>query len=210
MDHVHAVDKLYKKDFGKLVTCVLSFSKDIDLATAEDIVQEAFSSALVDWNEKEIPINPSGWLYTVCRNKALNFLKKTKVDSISFDVAFEANDTTSSESPITDQQLKLLFTCAHPDLPPKSQVAITLKYVVNLKVEAIAKLLGLTVDGVDKILIRARQKIKSSNLLRDPLDSNVMKLRLPTVHKVIYLFLMKAINHLGEKKSFVKSFAKKH
>jgi RNA polymerase sigma-70 factor (ECF subfamily) len=188
MDNVQAaIDQLYKTHFGKMVASLLSFSIDIDLAAAEDIVQEAFSSALIDWRRNGMPANPSGWVYTVCRNKALNALKKIKANpALSNQIG--SYEHIVSESIIEDQQLKLLFTCANPDLPPKSQVAVTLKYVVNLKVESIARLLAMTLDGVDKILIRARQKIKSENLLRETtLDSAVLSSRLSIVHKIIYL-----------------------
>jgi RNA polymerase sigma factor (sigma-70 family) len=80
-------------------------------------------------------------------------------------------DLKFAETAFDDQQLKLLFACAHPDLTPKTQVVITLKYVANLKVEAIAKILAMSIDGVDKILLRARQKIKDEKiLLADPLS----------------------------------------
>jgi RNA polymerase sigma-70 factor (ECF subfamily) len=166
---------------------LLSFSNDIDIASAEDLVQESFSAALTEWNKNGIPSNPSGWLYTVCRNKALNSLKKLKTNKVSAEQE-QTYFIGDSESVVDDHQLKLLFTCANPDLPPKSQVAITLKYVVNLKVEAIARLLGMTLDGVDKILIRARQKIRSENLLREEsMHSQTLKSRLAMVHKIIYL-----------------------
>ena len=187
MDHVQAhVDQLYKTHFGRLVASMLSFSNDIDLSSAEDIVQEAFSAALTDWRKNGIPSNTAGWLYTVSRNKALNQVKKIAMNSISLNHK-ESYEDSLSESPIEDQQLTLLFTCADPDLPPKSQVTITLKYVVNLKVEAIARLLGLTVDGIDRILVRARQKIRAENLLRATNNAATLKSRLPIVHKIIYL-----------------------
>jgi RNA polymerase sigma-70 factor (ECF subfamily) len=182
-----AIDHLYKSHFGKLVASLLAFSNDIDLASAEDLVQEAFSAALVDWNKNGVPSNPSGWVFTVCRNKALNSIKKIKSNPIASEHE-RSYENIVAESVIEDQQLKLLFTCANPDLPPKSQVVITLKYVVNLKVGAISRLLGMTLDGVDKILIRARLKIKSENLLREvSLNPKVLHARLSIVHKIIYL-----------------------
>ena len=40
MDKVQQeVDRLYKSHFGKMVSSVLDFSRDIDLETAEDLVQ---------------------------------------------------------------------------------------------------------------------------------------------------------------------------
>ena len=183
-----AADSLYKTHFGKLVTSMLRFSRDIDLETAEDLVQDSFVAALTTWKKTGIPGNPAGWLYNVCRNKALNKIKRDK----KFKNPFEnkesiAEETEFSESVFDDQQLKLLFSCANPRLSPKVQVVITLKYVINLKVEAIAKVLGMTIDGIDKLLIRARQKIKMENIfLKEPLPST-LRPRLPIVLKVLYL-----------------------
>jgi RNA polymerase sigma-70 factor (ECF subfamily) len=183
-----AADNLYKTHFGKLVASMLQFSRDINLETAEDIVQDSFLAALTGWGKTGVPDNPAGWIYNVCRNKALNKIKRDK----KFKNPFEKNEaiaeeTEYSESVFDDQQLKLLFSCANPRLSPKAQVVITLKYVVNLKVEAIAKVLGMTIDGVDKLLIRARQKIKMENIfLKEPLPSS-LRSRLPVVHKILYL-----------------------
>jgi RNA polymerase sigma-70 factor (ECF subfamily) len=151
-------------------------------------VQDAFSAALIDWRLQGIPENSAGWLYKVCRNKALNKIKKDKrlkpltekQDQAAIEVRF-------SESAFDDQQLKLLFACAHPDLAPKTQVVITLKYVVNLRVESIAKNLGMTIDGVDKLLLRARQKIRDEKILLEEPHPNALKQRLSIVHKIIYL-----------------------
>lgn len=181
-------DQLYKQHYGKLVASLLYASRDIDPETAEDIVQDAFSTALIDWRLKGIPSNSAGWLYKVCRNKALNKIKKDKrlepltekQDQAMIEVRF-------SESAFDDQQLKLLFACAHPDLTPKTQIVITLKYVVNLKVESIAKNLGMTIDGVDKLLLRARQKIRDEKILLEEPHLNALRQRLPIVHKIIYL-----------------------
>src|SRR6185295_3453983 len=107
---------------------------------------DAFSSALTNWRLHGIPFNTVGWLYKVCRNKALNKIKKDKhQESLSDKTDPGSVEFRFSESVLDDHQLKLLFACAHPDLPPKSQVAITLKYVLNLRVEAIAKVFGMTI-----------------------------------------------------------------
>jgi RNA polymerase sigma-70 factor (ECF subfamily) len=91
------------------------------------------------------------------------------------------------EQVVDDEQLRLLFACAHPDLSPKVQVVITLKYVINLKVEAIARALGMTVDGIDKLLVRARKKIREEKIfLAEPNAAGLVH-RLPIVHKIIYL-----------------------
>jgi RNA polymerase sigma factor (sigma-70 family) len=183
------VDRLYKLMYGKMVTALLYSSQNIDPETAEDLVQDSFSAALIHWRSEGMPVNAAGWIYRVCKNKALNFLKKQKREKNYADTADESHvlEQRFSESIIDDQTLKVLFACAHPDLSPKVQVVITLKYVVNLKVEAIARILGMTQDGVDKLLLRARQKIRNEKILLQEPEVSALKPRVPTVCKVIYL-----------------------
>ncbi|SHM74915.1 RNA polymerase sigma factor [Mucilaginibacter sp. OK098] len=194
------VDTLYKEHFGKMVASLLYSFRDLDLETVEDVVHDTFSSALTYWQQKGIPANTSGWLYKVCRNKALNKLKKNnrlvsldeKTDQRSAEIGF-------NESVLDDPQLRLLFACANPDLSPKTQVVITLKYVVNLKVEAIAQVLGMTIDGVDKLLLRARQKIKGEKILLEEPHASALKQRRPIVHKIIYLTFNEGYKSSGSK-----------
>jgi RNA polymerase sigma-70 factor (ECF subfamily) len=183
-----AADKLYKSHFGKMVTAMLQFSRDINIETAEDLVQDAFYAALSSWKHKGIPDNPAGWMYTVCRNNAINTLKKNK----SFKNPFEEDHAIHEEAKLEenifdDAKMQLLFACSHPRLTAKMQVVITLKYVANLKTESIAKALGITTDGIDKILARAKQRIKMENIFLKELTPQQLKLRLPAVQKIIYL-----------------------
>ena len=168
-----------------MTALICSLSAEIDSLTAEDLVHDGFSVALTHWRENGIPKNAEGWVYTVCRNKALNYVRSASNKIPVKDT--HAIEDSFSELPIKDPYLRLLFLCANPDLPPKSQVAITLKYVTNLKVEAISRLFGMTVDGIDKILIRARQKIKAEQILKETTDPVSLCSRLSTVHKIIYL-----------------------
>jgi RNA polymerase sigma factor (sigma-70 family) len=181
-------DELYKTHFGRMVSSLLRFSHTIDLNTAEDIVQDSFSAALVSWRKDGLPANPAAWLYRVCKNKSLNRIKEDKRFNNQFiDEVVHPGDPDLSKYPLDDQQLILLFACAHPDLSPKVQVVITLKYVVNLKVEAIAKILGMTIDGIDKMLIRVRKKIKEEKILFFEPRVEELESRIHIVHKILYL-----------------------
>jgi RNA polymerase sigma factor (sigma-70 family) len=182
------VDRLYKSQFGKMLSALLRFSNDIDLESAEDIAQDTFSAALVSWKRDGLPVNPEAWLFKVSRNRALNKIKETKrFSSKMTEVSVGPEDVVVHDTPLDDQQLILLFACAHPDLAPKVQVVITLKYVVNLKVEAIARILGLTIDGIDKMLLRARQKIRDERILFHEPSAAALKSRIGSVHKILYL-----------------------
>src|ERR1700742_3472595 len=112
-----AVDKLYKSHFGKMVTAMLQFSRDLDLETAEDLVQDSFYSALSMWEQTGIPDNPAGWVYKVCRNNALNFLKRNQSFRNPFDEDYAIDESGEpNEDPFDDRKIYLLFACAHPRL----------------------------------------------------------------------------------------------
>src|SRR6185312_11557704 len=183
-----AVDKLYKSHFGKMVTAMLQFSKDLDLETAEDVVQDAFYSALSTWKISGIPDNPAGRVYKTCRNNALNLLRRNKSFKNPFDeVQVATEGTAPDEDPFDDRKTYLLFACAHPRLSSKMQVVITLKYVANFRAESLARALGMTVDGIDKVLSRAKSLIRMENIFLKETTSRQLKTRLPIVHKIIYL-----------------------
>jgi RNA polymerase sigma-70 factor (ECF subfamily) len=193
-------DKQYKEHFGQLIASLLYSFRSVDLETAEDIIHDSFASALTDWTKNGIPLNPAGWLYKVCRNKALNKIKKEKrITALPENLHGDFAEIKFSESILDDHQLKLLFACAHPDLSPKIQVVITLKYVVNLRVEAIAKMLGMGIDGIDKLLVRARQRIKEEKILLEEPEPSALKPRLPIVHKIIYLIFNEGYKSSGGK-----------
>jgi RNA polymerase sigma-70 factor (ECF subfamily) len=183
-----AADKLYKSHFGKMVTAMLQFSRDIDIEMAEDLVQDAFCVALLSWKQKGIPDNPAGWMYTACRNNAINTLKRNKSFKNPFEVyhGIQAEEQPD-ETFFDDAKMQLLFACSHPRLSAKMQVVITLKYVANLKTESIAKALGITTDGIDKILARAKRRIRMENIFLNEPTHQQLKKRLPAVQKIIYL-----------------------
>jgi RNA polymerase sigma factor (sigma-70 family) len=182
------VERLYRDQFGKMLSSLMRFSHDIDLEAAEDIVQDTFSAALVSWEKDGLPVNPAAWLFKVSRNRALNKIKGSrKFSSNTAEGSVDPEDPMIHCVPLEDEQLILLFACAHPDLAPKTQVVISLKYVVNLKVEAIAKILGLTIDGIDKMLLRARQKIRDEQILFHAPTAAALQPRLHSVHKILYL-----------------------
>jgi RNA polymerase sigma-70 factor (ECF subfamily) len=126
-------------------------------------------------------------MYKVCRNNAINALKKKNTFKNPFEEDAIEGETELDENLFDDRKMQLLFACAHPRLSAKMQVVITLKYVVNLRTESIAKALGMTVDGIDKTLARAKERIRIENIfLKEPTPQQ-LKTRLDVVHKIIYL-----------------------
>ena len=187
------VEQLYREYSGRLITSLLTYFEFAHLQLAEDIVQEAFVSAFKDWSKKGMPDDPAAWLYKVCKNKALNEQGRRRVQQqwlkIATDTGSGINDLENIflQEEIKHSQLRLLFATCHPSLSAKSQVILTLKVLYGLRVEEIAKGLGMNPEAVKKNVSRSKQQIRSNNiLLRVPfrLES---KERLGAVHQVLYL-----------------------
>jgi len=122
-------------------------TENLDLA--EDVVQDSLMEAMSQWQYKEVPDNPSAWLFRVAKNKALNILNREKYKrEYSSDVAHclqsewtvePALNHLFSEQEIQDDQLRMIFTCCHPSITPDSQIALALKTLCGFSIPEIAK-----------------------------------------------------------------------
>ena len=194
------IEILYKERFGQLISLILLRFRRLPIDWAEDIVQEAFTAAATHWPKTGMPGNPSGWLYQTCKNKAINLLKTiAKTTDLSHAKTAAAAVDEISEDGFKDAQLRMLLACCHPQMTPKTQIVLALKYVANLKVENIALQLGAEPDAIEKMLYRARQKIKSESLILSTRHYGYSAQRLSVVHKVIYLIFSEGYKQSGEK-----------
>ena len=194
------IEALYKDKFGQLISLILQRFRSLSIESAEDIVQETFTEAAARWQEQGIPENPSGWLYQTCKNKSINLLKKiSKTGDLSFAKTVSVEAEEISEHGFKDAQLLMLMACCHPHITPKAQVVLALKYVSNLKVENIALQFGAELEAIEKMLYRARQKIKSEALILSANRYGYSAERLSVVHKVIYLIFNEGYKQPGVK-----------
>jgi RNA polymerase sigma factor (sigma-70 family) len=191
------ITALYKDHFGQLVALLLSRFPALSIESAEDVVQDTFVDAAAIWPVKGVPRNQPGWLYIVSKNKSINLLKKSgKNEELSSAMTTPVLMGEIAEHHFKDAQLQMLAACCHPHLPPKVQVVLALKYVANLKVNNIALQLGVHADAIEKMLYRAKQKIKEASLvLSTGRTTTDIKERLPVMHKVIYLIFSEGYQH---------------
>jgi RNA polymerase sigma factor (sigma-70 family) len=194
------IEILYKDKFGQLISLIMNRFRNLSIESAEDIVQESFAEAAERWSKQGIPENPGGWLFQICKNKSINLLKKiSKIEDLSSAKMVSVAAEEISEHGFKDAQLQMLMACCHPDLAPKMQVVLALKYVANLKVENIARQFGAELDAIEKMLYRTRQKIKSEVLILSTNRDGYSVERLSIVHKVIYLIFNEGYKQSGKK-----------
>ena len=135
-----SLERAYR-DERAAVLATITRRLDGDLALAEDVVQDAFVAAAVEWDRRGVPDRPGAWLTTTAWRKALDRLRHERVAAayapelvqpVSYDFDLEL-------SALEDDQLKLLFTCCHPALTPEARMALTLRSVAGLTVPEIAR-----------------------------------------------------------------------
>ncbi|QNG17347.1 sigma-70 family RNA polymerase sigma factor [Rhodococcus triatomae] len=158
--------RIFRQEFGRSVGAVTRMCGDLSLA--EDAVQEAFAEAVRRWPETGVPERPGAWITTVARNRALDRLRR---ESGRAGREREAMTMWPAPDPepepgwtVRDDQLRLLFTCAHPALSPASQVALTLRLVCGLGTGEIGRLLLSAESSVAQRISRAKAKIREASI----------------------------------------------
>lgn len=186
---------LFRENSGKM-TAILSrifgISK-IDIIL--DIVQDTFETALQKWRFSGIPNNPSAWLMKVAKNKAINCLKSENknrtfpIDQLDKFTSYFENEfeTLLSSEELIDSQLRLLFTCCHPDLSIKNQVIITLHILCGFGIPEIANALIMNTEAVKKALTRSKSILRMSDFSVSTLRFYQSDQRIKLVQTILYL-----------------------
>src|ERR1700692_3807234 len=182
------LDRVFRREWGPAVAALARWSGD--LTVAEDAVQEAFAEALRAWPRDGVPDNPGGWVLTVARNRARDRLRRESVRP-GKELAAVADDirarTEVDVHPVRDDELRMMFTCAHPALDRLSQLALTLRLISGLTVAEIARALLQSEAAVGQRITRAKNKIRHANIpLRVP-PAELLPERTPNVLACIYL-----------------------
>ena len=193
------LEEQYRAHYGKLIASLISYFGIQEMAIAEDLVQDTFTSAANSWQTR-LPDDPEAWLFRVCKNKALNYLNRNRNRSKALSL-YEQNLTLEDTvgqvflpHEIRDSKLRLIFALCHPKLPERTQVILVLRTLAGFRIPEIARGLGLSESAVKKTLVRGKQKIKEEGIsLKVPFIFR-SKQRLAMVHKALYLIFNEGYN----------------
>ncbi len=198
-EHIHINETtglVFRREAGKLVAVLTKIFGVHNLQLAEDVVQDTLLRALETWRLQGIPQHPTGWLFRVAKNKAIDIIRRNRQQAVyaaAIDPLLHSEyslttviDNLLCENHITDDQLRMMFTCCHPGLSIEAQVALILKTLCGLSVAEIAKAFITSVDTVEKRLYRARLLFREQKIAFEIPDNTQLKERLDGVLAAIY------------------------
>jgi RNA polymerase sigma-70 factor (ECF subfamily) len=193
MNSQDIIPHLFRTEFSKICSVLTKRFGVEHVEAAEDIASETFVLALHTWPYQGIPENPQGWLYTVARNKARNFLNRDKIfkgkiaKEIRATVSIVDDPVDLSEKNISDSLLEMLFAVCHPAIPPESQVALALRILCGFGIDEIANAFLTSKDTINKRLFRAKEKLRTENIRMEVPPGDDLTPRLDSVLTTLYL-----------------------
>ena len=96
-------------------------------------------------------------------------------------------ETPAFEREIQDDQLRMMFSCCHPELSTEAQVTLILKTLCGFGVSEIAHALLTTEESIEKRLGRARKLSRASGTFTEISHALKVRERLEPVYQAIYL-----------------------
>ncbi len=194
------VERIVRDEFGRVVAALARRFGDLDVA--EEAGQEALVTAMERWPTDGIPPNPGAWLTTTATRKAIDVLRREQhrgpkqqaaqamlspTARVTAGIADEYPEATEDDGPVTDDRLRLIFTCCHPALAEPARVALTLRLLGGLTVPEIAAAFLVPERTMAQRITRAKRKIAEARIpFRVPQAEDLAE-RLDGVLAVLFL-----------------------
>ncbi len=184
-----AVAELYRRHYRDVVAPLIRVLGSFE--AAEDAAQAAFAKALAAWERDGMPDEPLAWVRRVARNGALDVHRRqSRWRDRAAAIAAEAPGSLEPDldlDGVSDDLLRLVFTCCHPSLSPEAQVALTLHTVCGLTSDEVARAFLVPRTTLQQRLVRAKRKIDRARIPYVVPSRDDLPERVASVLRTIYL-----------------------
>ncbi|GAA1437389.1 RNA polymerase sigma factor [Microlunatus lacustris] len=159
------LDEVWRREWGRLLALLVAQYRRLELA--EDGLADAFEAAARTWPAAGLPDNPPAWLLTAARRRVLDRLRAEAVAArrlpllaVEAELQQRAQRVVADDGePVVDERLRLVLLCASPRLAPEAAAALTLRLVLGLSTEDIARLFLVSTPTMAARLTRARRRL---------------------------------------------------
>ncbi|MDO9430567.1 MAG: RNA polymerase sigma factor [Phenylobacterium sp.] len=183
-----ALEGAYRTDKRRVLATLIRLLGGFD--AAEEALHEAFAAAATQWPREGVPANPHAWLVSTGRFKMIDrWRRQARLTAALPDLVA----LTGAEEPpampqlISDDELRLIFICCHPSLPPDARAALTLREVGGLSTEEIARAYLAPAPTIAQRIVRAKGKIRDEAIAYEIPGRADLPARIDSVLQVIYL-----------------------
>lgn len=187
------LEQALREEWGRLLALLAAWCRRLDLA--EDGLADAFEAAARTWPEDGPPANPAGWLLTAARRRITDALRTEavatrkvpllEVEASLHEQAGRVLAALPEREVVVDERLRLVLLCAHPSLSREAAAALTLRLVLGVATDDVARLFLVPTATMAARLTRARRKIAGARFVVPPPDE--LDARVDVVADVAYL-----------------------
>ncbi len=189
-----AIDAVWRIESARLIAGLTRIMRDV--ATAEDLAQDALLEALEQWPGAGIPENPGAWLTATARRRGIDLVRrrvtlarKQELIARDLEILQELNRTelVAEVEDVQDDVLRLIFLTCHPVLSRDARVALTLRLLGVLSTAEIARGLLLSEAAVAQRIVRSKRTLAEARVPFELPGGEELAARLSDVLEVIYL-----------------------
>lgn len=192
-----AIQAVWSIESARVIATLARIVRDVGLA--EELAQDALLAALEQWPAQGIPDNPAAWLTTTAKHRAINSLRRGKMQErkhgeLGYELELHeapeqliAQLEAAMDDDVGDDLLRLIFTSCHPALGTEARVALTLRLLGGLTTDEIARAFLVPEPTIAQRIVRAKRTLLEKRVPFEVPRGDELSARLASVLEVVYL-----------------------